>query len=325
MSDVEAERTPWPLAFLIVHPGTEQERSVSVHDVVVIGRECAGVEENRRLIIDEDEVSRRHVEVRLDAGTDRAVLFDTSTNGTRLNGARVERATEVALKPGDRLTVGKVEIEFRTDRFSGVATDPSVSRSTVHSVSLTKLAMVAGDLIGFAAISQYTEENILLRSIDGPHSRLRDLLGQHSGAHNSYVTDAFFGIWELDQDPEATEHALAFAVAAAELVAELAPELDLRTPDDDPIRMGWGVNLGLAAISTVTGSKLAVLGDATNLTFELSAAAGRDGRPEVVTTAGVESQLRDRYLFTPPEELMVKGRLGAEVIFGVKGRVQAGS
>jgi len=178
VSDVEAEKTPWPLAFLILSPGTDREQSVSVHDVVVIGRECAGVEENRRLIIDEDEVSRRHAEVRVDAATDRAVLFDTSTNGTRLNGARVERATEVVLKPGDRLTVGNVDIEFRAERFRGVTPDPSPSRSTVHSVSLTKLAMVAGDVIGFSAISQYTDENVLLRSIDGLHSRLRELLGR---------------------------------------------------------------------------------------------------------------------------------------------------
>ena len=318
--DAEPGATRWPLAFVAVHPGTADERTVAIHDLLVVGRECGGVDASRRLILDDETISRRHVEIRLDPEGDRASVFDTSTNGTRLNGHRIERATDVTIKPGDRLTVGDTQLEFRADRFLGAATGEAADpRFTVKAVSLSQLALVAGDVIGYSAISQYTEEDVLLKSIDELYGQLCTLLADFRGTLNNYVGDAFFAIWELSEDPDAAEHALQYAVAAANQVRELAPRLALRTPDDEPIRMGWGVEFGQAAISALPGQHVTVLGDATNVAFRLSATAGRDGRSEILVTDRIEELLRDHYAFEAPEDLMVKGRLGAERVFGLTG------
>lgn len=57
-------------------------------------------------IVDAALVSRRHC--RLEAAENGLEVIDlSSTNGTYVNGTRVERAW---LKPGDRLRVGRIEL-----------------------------------------------------------------------------------------------------------------------------------------------------------------------------------------------------------------------
>ena len=303
-----------PLALLVLHPGTENERLIPLLDRFWVGRDCTGVDHEHRLEIDDPNVSRQHLEIRLDVQDDRAYVFDTSTNGTRLNGARIERAVPVPLKPGDRLRAGMTEFEFRSDRFQGQGPD---ARRTLRSLSLTSLAMVAGDVVTYSSISQQTNERVLAESIDLLYGRLRDLLSIHRGTLNNYVGDAFFAIWEVENIPDAVGHALAFALAAAEEVAEFSPTLALRDPDGQPIRMGWGVTVGQAAVSTLTGTLVSVLGDTTNVTFRLSGVAGRSGLSNVLTTSAVYDAARERFIFGRSHNIAVKGRTGTETVFEV--------
>src|SRR5438309_8303110 len=100
--------------FLLISPGTPEERRVPVRGRMFIGRECSGVAEEDRVLIDHPEVSRHHLEIRLDPDHGRACAIDTSTNGTRLNGVRLERAEPVTIRSGDRLAVGPFVLEFRS-------------------------------------------------------------------------------------------------------------------------------------------------------------------------------------------------------------------
>jgi class 3 adenylate cyclase len=297
-----------------VNPGTDDEQVVPVRDMLVVGR-VATVDESRQLVIEEPTVSRRHLEIRLDADDDSAYVFDTSTNGTKLNGKRIERARDVALHPGDRISVGSVELEFRADRFIGLS--PPDAFHTIRQVTLSQLAMVAGDILGYSTISQYTEEDVLLRSIDQLYARLCEVLERHHGTLNNYVGDAFFAVWDAADGPAAAEHAVNFTLDAFDLVQDLAPELELRTPDDAPIRMGWGIEVGPAAVTAMTGMHIVILGDATNVTFRLSALAGREGRAGILATRRVEEAVGDRFTFSSPTEVEVKGRVGVERVFGV--------
>ena len=288
-----------------------------VRDVLVVGRE-ATTDEGRQLLIEDPVVSRRHLEIRLDPDEDKAYVFDTSTNGTKLNGHRIERARDVRLNPGDRVTVGSTVLEFRAERFQGVPTQEGASIATIKEVSLSRLAMVAGDILSFSTISQYTDENVLLTSVDTLYGHLCELLEKHGGTLNNYVGDAFFAVWDADADAEAPARALSFAVAAVDLVGSIAPKLSLRTPSNEPIEMGWGVELGQAATSTFTGLHVVVLGDATNVAFRLSGLAGRGGRPDVLATNRVHAAVGDQFEFAAPEDVEVKGRSGTERVYGAR-------
>jgi adenylate cyclase len=305
----------WPLAVVAVNPGADDEREVPIHDVLVVGRE-ATVETSRQLLVDSPTVSRRHLEIRLDTDKDVAYIFDTSTNGTRVNGQTLERAKDVRLLPGDRITVGPVELEFRAERFGGLATE-ATRNSTLKEVRRSRLVMVAGDILGYSTIAQYTDEDVLMTSVDTIYRRLCELLDQHGGVLNNYVGDAFFAIWNADESRGAPGLAMDFTVAAVRLVQEISPTLPLRTPGGDPVQMGWGVEMGMAAVGTFTGRHVVVLGDATNVAFRLSSLAARMGRAEILVTSRVEAELRDRFQFSSPEDLPVKGRSGTEQVFGL--------
>jgi len=105
-------------AVLVLAPDRDEERSTPVYDWLVVGRECAGIDEGHRLIVEDPAVSRTHLELRLDLDLDQAWLTDHSTNGTRLNGKRLERSIPVRIRPGDRVRLGAVELQFRSRRFA---------------------------------------------------------------------------------------------------------------------------------------------------------------------------------------------------------------
>ena len=59
--------------------------------------------------VDDPSVSRRHAEIRRETGGF-AVVDLGSTNGTRVNGAKISRAE---LEDGDRVTIGQTELRFQ--------------------------------------------------------------------------------------------------------------------------------------------------------------------------------------------------------------------
>ena len=118
--------------------------------------------------------------------------------------------------------------------------------------------------------------------------------------------------------------AVAFAVEAAETVPRIAAGLDLRDPGGGPLRMGWGVALGPAAVSQLTGMLVTVLGDATNVAFRLSGLAGRDGRPGVLVTDAVYHATSAAFAFTSPSAIQVKGRRQPVQVLGASRLLRPG-
>jgi len=305
--------SPAPEAVLVVTSGGGAGTEVPIYDSLVIGRECRGVAPARRFVIDDELVSRTHVEVQLDLDQDQAWVVDLSTNGTRLNGSRIERSVPVPIRPGDRLTVGTGQFEFRSHRFeTGSAVD---AFKTVANVQLAEFAMVVGDIASFSTISEYTADGVLLANIDRLYGGLGTRLRDHRGTLSNYVGDAFFATWEIAALPEAAAEAVGFALEAAEWVRSVAPSLALRDPDDRPIRMGWGVVAGTAAVSSMSGRLVSVLGDTTNVAFRLSGIAGREGWSDVLVTEPVLRRTEGRFSYSEPASVNVKGRSAPVTVY----------
>ena len=302
-------------AFVVVERGAPAERRISVRDRLFVGREATGYDEDRHLLIDNPEVSRHHLEIRLDPAKDLAWVTDTSTNGTRVNGARIERAVPHPLRPGDCIRVGDTEIWFESDRYRSVATN---SRSTVGLLNAAPLVLTVGDIIGYSTISEYTADETLAGALDQLYQTLRDLLREYRGTFVNYQGDAFFALWELDgTGTDVVERAVEFALTAVERIDKLAPSLSLRDPTGAPIRMGWAVVMGEGAVGSLTGTPMTVLGDAANLAFRLSGLAGRDGRHPVLITDAVAAAVPNAFELATPEEVVVKGRVAPCTFCGV--------
>jgi adenylate cyclase len=299
-------------ALLVSAPGRAEQRSTPVYDWLVVGRECPGVDERHRLLIDDRAVSRTHLELRLDFELDQAWLTDHSTNGTRLNGRRIERSVPVTIKPGDRVRLGQAELQFVSRRFTAAAGTRGHQgvqhHETVREFTVVEMFMVVGDIVGFSTIAESTDDLVLLENVDRLYAGLRQILARHNGTLSNYVGDAFFATWEKAAVPDAAGAAVSFAVEAAETVPLIAAGLDLRDPGGGPLRMGWGVASGSAAVSQLTKMLVTVVGDATNVAFRLSSAAGRDGWADVLVTEAVHRATAEGFAFTAPTAIQVKGR-----------------
>lgn len=306
-----------PLAYLDVNDG-KSERRVPVFDQLFVGRECAGIGEARRLVLADPEISRTHLEIRLDTASDHAFVIDTSSNGTSLNGVRLERAVLLPIKPGDEIQISDVALTFRSERFNTVEEfDP---RRTQARIGRAAMMMVVGDIVNYSTISQVTDEEVMAQSLHTLWNRIGAVLRAHRGTLNHYAGDALFAVWEVNRFPDAAERAIDFALAANRLVNDLGPELPLRGPDGLPIHMGWGVVQGMAALAAMTRSVDAVIGDATNVAFRLSGLAGRQGRAAVMATSGVQTAVAAQFTWGTSESVEIKGRHGMETVFPVIAR-----
>ena len=118
------------------------------------------------------------------------------------------------------------------------------------------------------------------------------MLGTYGGTLSYYAGDALLAVWKQGRFPDAAALGIDFALAANRLAEDLAPVLPLRDPDGSPIRMGWGVVQGMAALTSMTGSADTVIGDATNVAFRLAGLAGRHGRAAVMATSTLVTALR---------------------------------
>ncbi len=311
-----------PLGYLVMGDGSP-ERSVPIFDQLFVGRECAGISESRRLVIADPEISRTHLEIRLDAEGDQAFVIDTSTNGTLLNGMRLERAVPQPIRAGDEIRIGDMVLTFRSQRFtaaSGIAQGLTRTR-----ISRAAMVMVVGDIVNYSTISQVTDEQVIAQSLHTLWNQVGGVLRAHHGTLNHYAGDAIFAIWEASRFTDAAERAIDFALAADRLVEELGPTLPLRGPDGAPIRMGWGVVVGMVALAAMTRSVEAVIGDSTNVAFRLAGLAGRDGRAPVMATRGVRRTVEAHFTWGEGEDVEIKGRHGMETVFPVIGRKASGS
>jgi class 3 adenylate cyclase len=302
-------------AYLVLAGDGGSERGVPIFDQLFVGRECAGISESRRLVIDDPEISRTHLEIRLDAAADQAFVIDTSSNGTLLNGVRLERAVAVPIRPGDELRIGELALSFHSQRFTAVPA--TAVRATRARFSHAAMVMVVGDIVNYSTTSQVTDEAVMARSLHTLWDQLAGVLRAHRGTLSHYAGDALFAVWELDRFPDAAEMAIDFALAANRLVEEVGPGLPLRGPDGSPIHMGWGVVQGMAALAAMTRSTDAVIGDATNVAFRLAGLAGRHGRAAVMVTSGVHRVASAHFTWGAGESVEIKGRRGMETVFPV--------
>jgi adenylate cyclase len=305
-----------PYATLVANPDSSDAREVAIFDRLFVGREVSGVEEHQRLVIDDLMVSRNHLEIRVEPEHAIAYVVDTSTNGTRLNGVRIERGVPTALRPGDRITVGLVQLQFRSEAL--LNQHMQSSRQTTGQVASGDFVMVVGDIVGFSTSSHTTPSRLVMESLESLLREFRTLLTGFHGTLSNFVGDAFFAIWELGFEERAAFLALDFVAAAADRVSEVAPSLALRAADGEPLRVGWGVAQGDAAVSTLTGVLLGVVGDATNLAFRLSGIAARSGHSEVLVADSLYELVADDYPFEAVEYVNVKGRPEAEAVHGLR-------
>jgi class 3 adenylate cyclase len=277
--------------WLVLSEGGSTPRVVPIIGRLFVGR-TAGSSRPQHLMLDNPAVSRLHFELRVDA--DGVTLVDQSTNGTRVNGSKLERDEPFALSDSDFIEIGTIRMSFRSleaaDRISDAV------RTAVREIERAHVATVVGDVVGYTALAERDGEEATAAAADELFASLDELLVAHGATTSHRDGDSLFAAWGVAADPQAADKAVRFALAAAQLV------------DDTALEMGWGVTLGNAAPAHPTSARDSVDADAINLAFRLSSLAARDGEPVVLVGAEAATAAPDAADYGDLREITIRGR-----------------
>ncbi|MEJ2432551.1 MAG: adenylate/guanylate cyclase domain-containing protein [Pseudolabrys sp.] len=176
------------------------------------------------------------------------------------------------------------------------------------------------DLVGFSAMSERLDPEVLLRVINGYYQRISDALDEHRGHVGSFVGDgivAYFGAiqpnpWECD---DAVRAALAMRTAIREYNVELER-------DELPrIAIGIGIDRGPGLAGLVGSSErreYAFIGRTVNLAARIQALT-RIHHVDILVSEALRAALAPEFILArmPPEP--VKGFADPVVTYAVQG------
>jgi len=279
--------------WLVLSEGDRPTRVVPIIGRLFVGRASAGASASPHLLLDDPAISRAHFELHVDPA-DGVVLVDRSTNGTRVNGRRVQREESLSLTDGDFVEVGTIRMSFRSHDAADRISDDV--RAAVRAIEHAHVATVVGDVVGYTAMIERDGEDKTVAAADALFASLAELLAAHGATASIRDGDSLFAAWNVTGDPQAADKAVRFALAAGRLAGDTA------------LQMGWGVTLGNAVPGHPSAARDAVDGDAINLAFRLSGLAARGGEPLVLVSAEAASAAPDAAAYGDVREIAIRGR-----------------
>lgn len=299
---------PKEAPILRIRTGVRVGASVVIRKPVVIGREAD-------VSIEDHEISHRHARIRTEG---RALVVEDlgSSNGTWVNGTRVERAV---LRPGDVLTLGRTILEVVASEGGPARTRGSgpTSRATAAEApprrpppieeQLRPITALFADVVGSTALGERLGPDEISTIIGECVSRMCVAVERFGGIVSAYMGDgiaAFFGLDQAsEQDPElAAQAALAIISAISRYSAEVERIWGIT---DFNVRVG--LNTGVAAVGAVGSADRAnvALGDTTNVAARLQGLA----EPGTIAVGDeTADDLRGRFVLEPLGEAQLKGR-----------------
>jgi len=292
-------------------------RRLEIVDKVFIGRTCLGVDESKRIIVCDPEVSRDHAIVSV--GGSRIQIADLSRNGVWINDARMAPGSSQDLKDGDVIGAGRFRILVRCPE--GVSVGEEVERTHYGPVETIVTSLVA-DVRGFSGMSQRQDSSRIYALMKNIFEKLTAVVGDHKGTVKDYVGDAVYAFWSHGGATQ-KEQAV-FACKAALTQLHVLKEMKLSRsaeghPNHQAVLMGWGIATGKVTMAHYSSrsADLALVGDSTNLAFRLSGMANKDLASPIVICSQTADLVRDTLSLFDLGLVDVRGRTGKEHVFGL--------
>ncbi len=211
-----------------------------------------------------------------------------------------------------RLDVSAEQLQTLQLSFSRFAPEEVVERIISEGGTVeggrVDVSVLFADLVGFTALSEEVEPDVLVRILNGYFERMSDAIAANRGYVSKFIGDgllAFFGAlarnpWQCD---DAAHAALAMRAALAEYNDEL------RQAGLPTLRVGIGVHSG-SGIAGLVGSRdlmeFTIIGRAVNVAARVQDLTRRlDG--DVIVTESLREKLDPRFQVRPLPTSSVKG------------------
>jgi len=262
-----------PAAYLIVGPGTPEERQFAFHESLEIGRFEAGRPEvPGQLLVEDSTVSFHHCVLTQHPGG-RCSLRDLSRNGTRVDGRRLVPNVETEIGPGQVIEVA-AGLAFVVGGGGGETEHESAASSqTVVAPGFTIATVLVGDIRDYTVMVREAPALDLQQSVRRVFERLTAEVTRGGGTVKEYQGDAIFAFWEGPVDGRQAVSACRAALALNALANEIAEDRRVWDVPGFSLGLDWALATGPVVIDSIGGATrragLSMIGQAVVLAFRL--------------------------------------------------------
>ncbi len=212
------------------------------------------------------QVSRDHAIVQC-TGADEFCLTDLgSRNGTLLNHRSIH--APVLLQPGDHIAIGSYEFVFHGPCRPSQTRQPGETLLDFHEKLITVLVT---DIRDFTGLSRRLPEARLSELMSAFFQRAGKILSDGGAWGQKYIGDAVMTFW-LHEGGTPDLPVLLAVFTALDRIFEAAAQLQSEFNLDASVRIGAGVNTGLACVGNMgneAASDYTALSASVNLSFRL--------------------------------------------------------
>lgn len=295
-----------PIARIVVAEEGRPERTVEIGETLTIGRSPGN-----GLVLDDQQASRRHAEIRRH-GEGRYTLLDAgSANGTWVNGRRLPAPRE--LRNGDVISIGNARLRFFGPALEPLPEGPAeATAGTELSFRNETAVILVADIRNYTRMSEVIPARefslVITDWFRGSSATIED----RGGTVDKFIGDAVMAYWlvrERDRPGPEVDEALRAARNLIDRAAAFEGRLSERFPGQ-AFRIGIGINLGEAVVGNVGGGahqSFTVVGDHVNVAFRLESLTKEKGRA-VVVSHRVTEHAAPEFRFSDLGRAEVKGR-----------------
>ena len=297
-----------------------QTQHLEIVDKVFIGRSCKGVDPQKRILVQDAQVSRDHAVISRRA--EHLRITDRSKNGTWVNGTRLAAGASSNLVDGDTISLGEFSLRvFYPENVTHV-TDAAIltdgTRVTPTEIIVTN---VVADVREFSTFSQAHASSDVYALMKEIFDTFSAIVYNYKGTIKDYAGDAVYAFWDHAVEPISKQAVLACeaAIQQTQAIDEIRDKLSGKNIAADNLQMGWGITTGKVTMSHY-GSRaadLALVGDCTNLAFRLSGLANKELSEKIVICSQTADLIRKDLKVKDLGTVAIKGRTGKEHVFGL--------
>ncbi|MEJ2728623.1 MAG: adenylate/guanylate cyclase domain-containing protein [Deltaproteobacteria bacterium] len=298
----------------------QQTQKLEIVDKVFIGRSCKGVDPQKRILVQDAQVSREHAVISRRA--QQLQISDRSKNGTWVNGIRLAAGASCILADGDTVRLGGFSFHvFCPENVTHVTDAAILTEGTRVIPTEMVVTNVVADVRKFTAFSQEhpsSDVYVLMKEIFDTFSAI---VYNFKGTIKDYAGDAVYAFWGHTVEPISKQAVLACQAAIQQMqtLNDIRAKLSDKNIAAENLQMGWGITTGKVTMSHY-GSRsadLALVGDCTNLAFRLSGLANKELSEKIVICAQTANLVREDLALKDLGDVPIKGRAGKAHIFAL--------
>ena len=301
----------------------QQVQHLEIIDKIFIGRSCTGIDPQKRILLNNAQVSRDHAVI---SRRGKALkIKDMSKNGTWVNGIRLAAGASSDLADADIISVGGISITVCAQQ-SDTATQERAILTAGTMVTPTEIVVtnVVADIREFTTFSQAHASADVYALMKEVFDAFSSIVVNCKGTIKDYAGDAVYAFWDHHVKPVHQQAVLACQAALQQDQAldEIRARLSAKNVAAASLAMGWGITTGKVTLSHY-GSRsadLALVGDSTNLAFRLSGIANKDFSDKIIICSQTADLVCDDFNLQDLGTIPIKGRKGQERVFGLKNK-----